>query len=181
MAKARAMLIHAAVAEPYNRIVWRELHAWAALNHTEINLIYTGIPPSPEKGKMPVSERTGVSAAWDAYHAVREKWQSGGEFRKRFPEEKQYRHSLPEESEALLAAIGVLERLEADASSAKLVEGDTGMVLLLKLHRADLIEPYVLFSLGDSGIARDYIPWRVLHRGQLEEYLDRFVVPPVHY
>jgi len=28
MAKARIMLIHAAVAEPYNRTVWRELHAW---------------------------------------------------------------------------------------------------------------------------------------------------------
>jgi tetratricopeptide (TPR) repeat protein len=27
MAKARAMLIQAAVAEPYNRIVWLELHA----------------------------------------------------------------------------------------------------------------------------------------------------------
>jgi tetratricopeptide (TPR) repeat protein len=180
MAKARAMLIQAAVAEPYNRIVWRELHAWAALNHSEINFVYAGIPQSPETGK-PASQHPGLSTAWDAYRAVREKWQNGGEFRKRFPEEKEYRHSLPEESEALLAAITVLERLEANESSAKLVEGDTGLVLLLKLHRADLIEPYVLFSLGDAGIARDYIPWRVLHRRRLEEYLDRFVVPPVHY
>ena len=46
MAKSRAMLIQAAVAEPYNRIVWRELHAWAALNHTEINFVYAGIPPA---------------------------------------------------------------------------------------------------------------------------------------
>jgi hypothetical protein len=181
MAKARAMLIQAAVAEPYNRIVWRELHAWAALNHIEINFVYAGIPPAPEKGTMPLSQHPGLSTAWDAYRAVREKWQNGGEFSKRFPEEKEYRHSLPEESEALLAAIAVLERLEADESSAKLVEGDTGLVLLLKLHRADLIEPYVLFSLGDAGIARDYIPWCVLHRRRSEEYLDRFVVPPVHY
>jgi tetratricopeptide (TPR) repeat protein len=191
MAKARAMLIQAAVADPYNRIVWRELHAWAALNHIEINFVYAGSPPAPENGTMPlsqraISEQSGLSTAWDAYRAVREKWQNGGEFRKRFPEEKEYRHSLPEESEALLAAIAALERLEADESSAKLidtklVEGDTGLVLLLKLHRADLIEPYVLFSLGDAGIARDYIPWRVLHRQRLEEYLDRFVVPPVHY
>jgi tetratricopeptide (TPR) repeat protein len=173
MAKARAMLIQAAVAEPYNRIVWRELHAWAALNHIEINFVYAGIPPAPEK-------HPGLSTAWDAYRAVREKWQNGGAFGKRFPEEKEYRHSLPEESEALLAAIAVLERLDADPSSAKLVEGDTGLVLLLKLHRADLLEPYVLFSLGDAGIARDYISWRVLHRKRLEEYLDRFVVPPVH-
>jgi Flp pilus assembly protein TadD len=171
MPKARAMLIHAAVAEPYNRIVWRELHAWAILNHTEINFVYARVPPVPE--------RSGLSAAWDAYRAVREKWHNGGEFRKHFPEEIQYRHSLPEESEALLAAINVLERLEAQESGAKLVESDSGMVLLLKLHRADLVEPYVLFSLGDSGIAQDYIPWRALHRGRLEEYLETFVVPPV--
>lgn len=179
MAKARAMLIHAAVAEPYNRIVWRELHAWAALNRTEIHVVYAGIPPASEKGKMPGTERTGLSAAWDAYGAVREKWQNGGEFRKRFPEEKQYRHSLPEESEALLAAIRVLEKLQAAESNAKLVEADTGLVLLLNLHRAGLIEPYVLFSLGDPGIASDYIPWRAFHRDRLEAYLDRFVVPAV--
>lgn len=102
MAKARAMLIQAAVAEPYNRIVWRELHAWAALNHIQINLVFAGIPPAPEKGTMPLSQRPGLSTAWDAYRAVREKWQNGGEFRKRFPEEKEYRNSLPEESEACL-------------------------------------------------------------------------------
>jgi tetratricopeptide (TPR) repeat protein len=180
MAKARAMLIQAVVAEPYNRIVWRELHAWAALNHTQINFVYAGIPPAAKRGKTPGSERTGLSAAWDAYHAVREKWQNGGEFNRRFPEEKQYRHSLPEESEALLAATRVLERLVADKSAAELVEGNTGLVLLLHLRRADLVEPYVLFSLGDAGISRDYIPWRALHRGRLEEYLDTFVVPPAH-
>jgi tetratricopeptide (TPR) repeat protein len=179
MAKARAMLIQAAVAEPYNGIVWRELRAWAALNHTELNFVYAGIPPAAEKGKLAGSEHAGLSAAWDAYRAVREKWQNGGEFRKRFPEEKVYRHSLPEESEALLAAISVLERLKADASSAKLVEGDTGVVLLLKLHRANLIEAYVLFSLADAGIAHDYVSWRVLNRGRLEYYLDSFVVPAV--
>jgi hypothetical protein len=52
--------------------------------------------------------------------------------RKSLPEEK-YRHSLPGESDALLAAVKVLERLEAAESSAKLVEGDPELVLLLKL------------------------------------------------
>ena len=179
MVKARTMLIQAAVAEPYNRIVWRELQAWAFLNHTELNFVYAGIPPAAEKGEMPGSAHEGLSVAWDAYRAVREKWQNGGEFRKHFPEEKVYRHSLPEESEALLAAITVLERLKADANSAKLLEGDTGLVLLLKLHRANLIEPYVLFSLADAGIAHDYVSWRVLNRGRLEDYLDSLVVPAV--
>jgi tetratricopeptide (TPR) repeat protein len=180
MAKARAMLIQAAVAEPYNRIVWRELHAWATLNHTALNFVYAGTPLAAERAETQVSGRAGLADAWNAYRAVREKWQNGGEFTKRFPKEREYRHSLPEEAEALLATIKVLEKLGTDEGEAKRIESNSGLVLLLKLRRADLIEPYVLFSLGDAGIARDYIPWRALHRSRLEEYLDRFVVPPVH-
>jgi hypothetical protein len=40
-----------------------------------------------------------------------------------------------------------------------------------------LIEAYVLFSLGDAGIARDYEGFRTANRSRLEEYLERFVVP----
>ena len=40
MDKARAVLMQPAVAEPYNRIVWRELHAWANLNNTQVTSIY---------------------------------------------------------------------------------------------------------------------------------------------
>src|SRR5256714_4327724 len=36
MAKSRSMLIHAAVAEPYNRMVWPDLMTWAALNDTKL-------------------------------------------------------------------------------------------------------------------------------------------------
>src|SRR6266849_1272433 len=107
MAKARAMLIHAAVAEPYNRIVWRELRAWATLNNTQLNLIYVGIPAAPKDAKD--GEAAGVklnpeqppviSAAVEAYQAVKTNWRrQDGEFKKRFPEEKEYRHTLAEES-----------------------------------------------------------------------------------
>src|SRR5215469_16810299 len=44
MARARTMLIHAAIAEPYNRMVWRELHAWAALNKMSIRRVLISIP-----------------------------------------------------------------------------------------------------------------------------------------
>jgi tetratricopeptide (TPR) repeat protein len=177
MAKARVMLIHAAVAEPYNRVVWRELHAWATLNGTQINFVYVGIPPLQRAPEVDGRQRDDLSAAWDAYYAVRDQWQNGGEFKKRFPEDKQYRHSLPEESEALTAAVKVLDRLEAGRKNARLVDSNTGLVLLLKLYQAGLIEPYVLFSLGDLGIARDYIAYRVRNRERLEEYMDKFVVP----
>jgi tetratricopeptide (TPR) repeat protein len=179
MAKARTMLIRAAVAEPYNRIVWRELHAWAALNHTEINFVYVGIPSEPTDSHSPTPQPGDLSSAWEAYRTVRKKWQMGREFQKRFPEEKEYRHSLPEESEALMAAIRVLEKLEEDQTGAKRWGNNTAVPLLLKLHQAGLVEPYILFSLGDGGISRDYRAYRIRNRNRLEEYMDKFVVPPV--
>ncbi len=180
MAKARAMLIRAAVAEPYNRMVWRELHAWATLENTHINEIYIGVPSAREN--LPTADRQSqdVSTVWQAYRDVRASWQTGGEFKKHFPEEKEYRHSLREESEALTAAAKALEKLRADKKMAELVTTDQSLSLMLKLHEAGLIEPYVLFSLGDAGIARDYAAYRTNNRDKLEEYVEKFVVPPAH-
>src|SRR5215471_2009373 len=162
---ARTMLIGAAIAEPYNRIVWRELHAWARLAGTHINAVYVSVP-GEQTARSPASP-----AAWQAYYKVRAGWRNGEDFRKRFPSEKEYRHSLPEESQALTAAAQVVQR--AGDGGAK----DPALQLLVRLHRANLIEPYVLFSLGDSGIARDYAGYRIRDRDKLRAYLDEFVVP----
>jgi tetratricopeptide (TPR) repeat protein len=179
MAKARSMLLHAVVAEPYNKIVWREIRAWAIINNTAFNLVYVPIPLTP-KGDPARSagQSAEVSSAWREYHAARADWQKG-RFQKQFPREAEYRHSLPEESEALTAAAKVLEKLEEDEKTAGLVAADPVATLLLKLYGAGLIEPYVLFSLGDDGIARDYIAYRTKSRSKLEEYIDKFVLPPV--
>lgn len=164
MARARTMLIHAAVAEPYNRIVWRELRAWAALNKTQITQVFIGVP----------AERKGeISAIWRPYWEVKARWQTGAEFHKHFPDENQYRRSLPEEVEALTAAANGI--LSGDREGA--LRYDPSLDLLLKLHEAGLTAPYVLFSLGDSGIARDYDGFRAKNREKLEDYLDKFVVP----
>jgi len=164
MAKARTMLIQAAVAEPYNRIVWRELQAWAALNKTQIEQVLVGIPPE-QKNKL--------SPVWQPYWEVKALWKTGSEFQKHFPGESQYRHSLPEEAEALTAAA---ERILSREKGA--VDSDPSLDLLLKLRHSGLIQPYVLFSLGDSGIARDYDGFRANNRQKLEDYLEKFVVPP---
>ena len=115
-------------------------------------------------------------SAWRAYHAVIADWRKGGKFEKQFPQEA-YRHSLPEESEALTAAAKVLQTLSQDEASAEWVTGNTVAGLLLKLHEAGLIDSYVLFSLGDDGIARDYKAYRAVNRAKLEEYMDKFVLP----
>jgi tetratricopeptide (TPR) repeat protein len=183
MAKARSMLIHAAVAEPYNKIVWREIRAWALINNTAFNLVYLPIPVVAKDGSIqaahpaPGQPPQELLSAWQAYHSVIADWRNGGRFEKQFPQQT-YRHSLPEESEALTAAANVLQTLRQDNSNAELVAGNTVAGLLLKLHEAGLIDPYVLFSLGDDGIARDYKAYRTANRSKLEEYIDKFVMPP---
>jgi tetratricopeptide (TPR) repeat protein len=182
MAKARSMLIHAAVAEPYNKIVWREIRAWALINKTAFTLVYVPIPLVAKDGSIETARPDSGQpqqpvSAWQAYHSVIAEWRKGGKFEKHFPQETTYRHSLPEESEALTAAARVLQTLRQDEKSAELVTGNPVAGLLLKLDEAALIDPYVLFSLGDDGIARDYKAYRAVNRAKLEDYMDKFVMP----
>lgn len=182
---ARKMLIQAAVAEPYNRAVWRELRAWAKLSGSQINMVYVSLPPLPDyksgNAKLDSQQKSAVSSAWDTYRATRAQWQQGGEFAKHFPQEKSYRHSLAEESNALKVAATRLVDLREKLDTAALVAQDMAATQLLKLYDAGLIEPYVLFSLGDAGIAKDYAPYRESNRSKLETYMNQFVVPmPSH-
>ena len=179
MAKARSMLIHAAVAEPYNKIVWREIRAWATINKTAFNIVYVGIPLPPRDDPAAVGkESADPSSAWRTYYSVKSKWKKGGRFAKQFPQEAEYRHSLLEESEALSAAAKVLEKLKEDKKTTELVTANPTTALLLKLHEAGLVDAYVLFSLGDEGIAKDYLAYRAKNGDKLETYIDRFVMPP---
>lgn len=182
MDKSRTMLIQATVAEPYNQIVWRELHAWAMLNNTQIKEVLVAIPISTKEAEAAgiklSPQPPEVASAWQAYRDVRKKWQEE-EFKKHFPQEDEYRHSLPEESDALMNAARKFEPLRANNNTKEAVANDPTVTLLLKLYETGLVEPYVLFSLGDSGIARDYAAYRAQNRKKLEEYMDRFVVPPV--
>ena len=175
MVKARRLLIQAAVAEPYNKIVWREIRAWAIINNTAFNIVYVGIPRPPKAAPQSRS----VSSAWSKYYSVRAQWQKGGRFHEQFPQEAAYRHSLLEESEALTEAAKTLEKLKRDRQTHDSVTGDPAAGLLLKLHEAGLIDPYVLFSLGDDELAKDFVAYRARNRAKLENYLDQFVMPPV--
>jgi tetratricopeptide (TPR) repeat protein len=179
MAKSRSMLIRAAVAEPYNKMVWREIRAWATINHTAFNIVYVPVPvPRKNDPAGSAGQSTVVSAAWRAYYAVRMDWQKGGRFQKQFPREADYRHSLAEESEALTTAAEILEKIKEDKKTGELVGADPIAGLLVKLHEAGLIDAYVLFSLGDDDIAQDYKAYRIKNHAKLETYLDKFVVPP---
>lgn len=175
MMKARDMLIRAAVAEPYNKIVWREIRAWAIVNHTEFNIVYLPIPRLQAAGAA--GKAPGIVASWKAYYSVKARWRDGDAFHEHFPQEPAYRHSIAEESEALSTAAGMLQKLKADEAGARALSADPIAPLLLRLYDAGLIDAYVLFSLGDDGIAKDYTAYRTQHRDKLEAYLDRFVMP----
>jgi tetratricopeptide (TPR) repeat protein len=181
MLKARTMLIRAAVAEPYNKIVWREIRAWAVINHTAFNIVYLPIPlPRETTTPGPAGQATSIVTAWQTYHSEKAHWSHGDAFGKRFPQETTYRHSLAEESEALGAAAATLQKIKSqDSESARVVNADPIAPLLLRLYEAGLIDAYVLFSLGDDGIVKDYDTYRAQHRDKLEAYLDRFVMPSV--
>lgn len=179
MGKARNLLIEAAVAEPYNKIVWREIRAWATINHTAFNLVYV-LVPLPPRGDASTAgnESAAISSAWREYYSVKSQWKKGGKFQKQFPKEAEYRHSLTEESEALTAVAMVFEKLKEDPKTKDQVIGDPVAGLLLKLYEVGLIDVYVLFSLGDEGIAMDYAAYRAKNRDKLELYMDKFVMPP---
>jgi hypothetical protein len=157
--------------------VWRELRAWATLNHTAIREVYISVPPAPKSAATDKSEDQ-FAQAWAAYRRVRESWQNGVEFQKQFPEEKEYRHSLKEEMEALKAAVEVTDEQAKKEAGLEIRSADRAIALLLQLSRADMLAPYVLFSLGDQGVARDYIAYRRKNREKLERYLNDYVVPP---
>ena len=139
----------------------------------ETNFIYAGALAHPKPKPKEVSD------AWREYHSVRAEWEKkGGKFNQHFPQETEYRHSLAEETEALDSAIKVLQLLRSDIDTAELVTENEDVLPLLRLHEAGVLEPYVLFRLADAGIAKDYAAYRSQHRDKLEEYLDKFVVPP---
>lgn len=187
MEKARKLAIQAVVAEPYNRITWRGLDQWARSNHLTLTIININVPRNAVSQtadkKIHINVDPGkpenTTAVWLAYSMKRALWQ-GEEFKKHFPQEKQYRHSMEEEAEALTTAANVcLELAQSDAtkgnSSSRPTDPD--LLLLLRLHRAKMIEPYVLLNAADEGIAQDYDAYRAKNRNTLESYLNDFIVP----
>jgi tetratricopeptide (TPR) repeat protein len=182
MAKARSMLIHAAVAEPYNKIVWREIRAWSTINKVVFTPVFVAIPLPGKDADIAVGSGTKLfpelASAWRTYYSVKGEWKKGGRFQKQFPQEGEYRHSLTEESEALTETAKVLEALRAKKETAELIASDASAALLLKLNEAGLTDAYVLFSLGDDGIAKDYVAYRAKNQDKLETYMDKFVIPP---
>ena len=178
MTKARTRAIQAVVAEPYNAIPWRAVQAWVNANKLQFHAphINTHASVAPDGGSgsnitLDLNALSSGGSAWIVYSGARANWRQK-KFKETYPMEPQYRHSLAEETEALAAAASALAE-----SSSREKSQDPDLALLQSLSQAKMIEPYVLLNGADQGIAMDYAAYRQTHRAQLEEYLDRFVVP----
>jgi hypothetical protein len=180
-AEAREKFISAVVADPYNRASWMGLTQWAEANKLKLTIPQIKSPNSVQKkDEMHVTinidpknmEKDGGSA-WFIYTIMKASWQ-GEKFKEKFPNEKQYRHSLAEEQECLSAAA---DSLAEDFPPKKRKKLSPNLTTLLQLHESGLIEPYVLISAADEGIAKDYATYREQNRDKLYRYMDEVVVP----
>lgn len=179
---ARTLSLEAIVAEPYNNIPWRGLVAWSNASHAKLQRVHieTGSSATPTgENKVTITMQPNapaeVSAVWFAYGGTRALWQQE-RFKKEFPHEAQYRHSLAEEADALTSAAKVAEETGAKSADAPIAK-DSNIQLLLQLYHENMIEPYVLLSAADQGIAQDYAEYRAKNRAKLQAYLSEYVAP----
>lgn len=169
--------IDALIAEPYDSKPWMALNRWAKDNGAVIRAPHVPVPAAPQVSSGKAGEpgviinvapdvKQHSTAVWLAYSLSRAQWRTQT-FAKRFPGEKDYRHSLPEEVESLQVAVSVL-----DPASA----GDAEFQDLVRLDKDNMLEPYVVLSAADEGIAEDYPGYRSGHRDVLRAYVEKYLV-----
>jgi tetratricopeptide (TPR) repeat protein len=181
--QAKAKFIDGIIAEPFKRTPYMGLSQWAQrykvhMSHPQIQQPKSTMSSSSsdhqteilvDPKKLPEGS---PEYYWSFYDLTRATYKTVG-FQKDHPGEKAYRHSLSEEASALRMVAEIASR---DQQSGKLKTLDTALENLLKLHKADLIEAYVLFARLDEGIARDYGDYRKTNRGKLRRYWHDFVI-----
>lgn len=183
MVEAKAKFIDAIVCQPYQRSSWNGLHNWTIANHATISHPQIETPDHVSGDGKQINITIGAnslgkkdgSEAWLVYDMSRASWR-GDQFTKAFPNEKTYRHSLREEAESLNVAATVLE--ENYKKPNKRTTLQPSLLTLLELHEKGMIEPFVLLSKADAGIAQDYAAYRAEHRDKLREYISEWLIKP---
>ena len=185
---ALAKFIEAIVAEPYSSLVFDGIQQWADQERVQLGHPRIDIPSSVTAGKpgevnISIDSTTlgkdDGSSAWLMYGIVRAQWldpSNGGrskKFAKAYPNETRYRHSLAEELEALQL---VAESVETQAKEKPAQALTVSLQNLVKLRKAGLLEPYILFVRPDKGIVEDYPAYRKANRDKLKRYWMEIVV-----
>lgn len=187
--EAGSRFIEAVIAEPYNRRPWVGLKQWADARkiqaaHPDIKAPQRPKSTGKEDGSVNIvidaksfldKDKKDGTAAWAMYQIIAGAWQ-GKLFKEKYPGEAQYRHTLEEEASALSAtAASVAQSMqEGDLKPENL---DAGIATLLKLHKSGMLEPFILLSRPDEGIAKDYPSYREKYRDKLRQYVKEFIIP----
>lgn len=162
--EARERYIEAYITEPYSRFTSGGLQQWAKASN---NMLHDPTVPIPAKAVT--GSKADGTFAWAAYAPTRATWRKQ-KFAQTFPREKIYRHSLPEEAAALRA---VIKLAESKKTGARL---EPGLARLKKLDDEGLLEPFILLTLNDEGIAQDHPEYLQQHRKLLRKFVSDYVV-----
>jgi tetratricopeptide (TPR) repeat protein len=165
--EAREQFVEGIIAEPYVRETWQFLSNWAQL--AKVALSHPGLD-LPSATAAPRN-----SDVWTSYTETKARWTADDKaFKEAYPAEPRYRHSMKEEVSALLSVVG---NVEARLKDGRLNEQtlSLGTANLMALHKAGLLESYVLLAMADEGISRDYPEYRKQNREKLRQYLNDFV------
>jgi tetratricopeptide (TPR) repeat protein len=170
--EARSKYIDAVIAQPYNAKSWIWLKSWAEGIKAQLNMPDFKMPPKPQlttkdSGDQKImldaeslksQDKKDGTGHWMAYSIASGAWRMKL-FKEKFPNEKEYRRTLLEENACLEV---VAKLVDEDIKNGKLENRnlDSGIAVLLRIYRANLLEPYILLILKDAGIARDYAPYR---------------------
>jgi tetratricopeptide (TPR) repeat protein len=183
--EARSKFIEAVIADPYTRRTWTGLQNWLQRNKVELNSVHlkdgAAVTEKDEKNISITIDESSFKKkndmnglAWMTYGMSRASWR-GDQFKKEFPNEPKYRHTLKEESDSLIVMISVLK--EQKNYSKKIKDLDPSLQALIKIQEAGFLDPFILISRFDAGIAQDYPAYRASNREKIHGYLDEFMVP----
>ena len=188
---AKTKFVQAIVAAPYDKRSWMGLMQWA--QKQKVGLAHPAINPPgkvEDKGKdangkgqinitidpsmLGDNTKHDGTDAWFIYTLSKATWH-GERFQKEFPTEKQYRHTLAEEVDGYQL---VVNQVRDELKEKKIKKLDPALTDLVKLSDEGLLEPFVLISKADSGIAVDYPPYRDAHRDKIAQYINEWIVRP---
>jgi len=188
---ARVQFVQAIVADPYSKLSWVGISRWAA--KTKATVVHPAINPpgsvtdtgKNDKGQAQINvtidpatmggkaDADGTSA-WFIYTLSKATWH-GDRFKKEFPNEKEYRHTLAEEIDGYQM---VIAQVREGLRNKKVKNLDPALANLLKLSDEDLLEPFVLISKADAGIAKDYPAYRDARREKITQYINEWIIHP---
>jgi tetratricopeptide (TPR) repeat protein len=183
LTQAGDKFVEAYIAEPYNRLARAGFIAWGQKANVELAHPSVEIPASvksKQSGNVGINidpnalkneDKSGSGAAWVLYGLVRASW-SNGEFAKQYPNEKTYRHSLKEEVAAIRAALKTL----SETKNGDPQKVDPSLQTLSRLDKEGLLEPFILLSMPDEGIAKDFAAYRKENIEKLRKYVVDYVL-----